>query len=256
MTAFSEERHDVNGVDTAVFTAGEGAPIVVLHGGGTAPGFDELLPLAEHGRLILPIHPGFGASGDATGLDRLQDYVRHYLDLLDRLGLDEVSLVGASLGGYLACEIAILQPRRVRRLVLMAPWGLLVPEHPTIDIFSIPPERLMEYLYADLTPFAGLPPPPPEFLAERAREMDSLAHVMDRPYDPGLRTRLHRVTSPTLILWGEADRLIPVEQASTWAGLIQGSEVRTFPAVAHLLFNESPAAVGATGDFIAAAAPA
>ena len=79
---------------------------------------------------------------------------------------------------------------------------------------------------------------------------------MDRPYDPGLRTWLHRVTSPTLILWGEADRLIPVEQASTWAGLIQGSEVRTFPGVAHLLFNESPAAVGATGDFIAAAAPA
>jgi len=65
MTAFSEERIDVNGVDTAVFTAGEGAPIVVLHGGGTAPGFDELLPLAEHARLILPIHPGFGASGDA-----------------------------------------------------------------------------------------------------------------------------------------------------------------------------------------------
>ena len=79
---------------------------------------------------------------------------------------------------------------------------------------------------------------------------------MDRPYDPSLHKWLHRVTSPTLILWGEDDRLIPVEQASTWAGLIHGSEVRTFPGVAHLLFNESPAAVGATGDFIAAAAPA
>jgi len=256
MTAFSEERIDVNGVDTAVFTAGEGAPIVVLHGGGTAPGFDELLPLAEHARLILPIHPGFGASGDAPGIDCLQDYVRHYLDLLDRLGLDDVSLVGASLGGYLACELAILQPRRLRRLGLMAPWGLRVPEHPTTDIFSVPPERLMEYLYADLTPFAGLPPPPPEFLAERAREADSLARVMDRPYDPNLQKWLHRVTSPTLILWGEADRLIPVEQAPTWAGLIPGSEVLTFPGVAHLLFNESPAAVDATAEFIAAAARA
>jgi pimeloyl-ACP methyl ester carboxylesterase len=253
MTAFSKERHDVNGVDTAVFTAGEGAPIVVLHGGGTAPGFDELLPLAEHGRLILPIHPGFGASGDAPGIDCLQDYVCHYLDLLDCLGLDQVSLVGASLGGFLACQIAILQPRRVRSLVLMAPWGLLVPDHPTTDIFSIPPERLMEYLYADVTPFAGLPPPPPEFLAERAREADSLARVMDRPYDLRLGRWLHRIESPTLILWGEADRLIPVEQAPVWAGLIEGSEVRTFPGVAHLLFNESPAAVEATGEFVAAA---
>ena len=87
--------------------------------------------------------------------------------------MDEVSLVGASLGGYLACEIAILQPRRVRRLVLMAPWGLLVPEHPTVDIFSIPPERLMEYLYADLTPLDGLPPPSPRVPRRAARGGDS-----------------------------------------------------------------------------------
>jgi pimeloyl-ACP methyl ester carboxylesterase len=254
MAGWAEERHEVNGIDTAVLTAGDGAPLVVLHGGGTAPGFDELLPLGAHARLILPIHPGFGASGDAPGIDSRRDYVLHYLDLLDRLGLEEVSLVGASLGGYLACEIAILQPRRVRRLVLMAPWGLLVPEHPTVDIFSIPPERLMEYLYADLTPFAGLPPPPPEFLAERAREADALARVINRPYDLGLHKWLHRIASPTLILWGEADRLIPVGQASTWAGLIRGSQVLTFPGVAHLLFNESPAAVAATGDFIAAPA--
>ena len=194
MTAFSEERHDVNGVDTAVFTAGEGAPIVVLHGGGTAPGFDELLPLAEHGRLILPIHPGFGASGDATGLDSLQDYVRHYLDLLDRLGLDEVSLVGASLGGYLACEIAILQPRRVRRLVLMAPWGLLVPEHPTLDIFSIPPERLMEYLYADLTPLRR-PASAPAGVPRRAGARGRFAGARDgsaiRPQPPQVAPPRH-----------------------------------------------------------------
>jgi pimeloyl-ACP methyl ester carboxylesterase len=256
MAAYVEERHDVNGIDTAVLTAGEGTPIVVLHGGGTAPGFDELLPLAEHARLIMPIHPGFGASGDALGIDSRQDYVLHYLDLLDRLGLDEVSLVGHSLGGFLTAEIAILQPRRVRRLVLMAPWGLDVPEHPTIDIFSIPAEQLMEYLYADLTPFAGLPPPPPEFLAERAREADSLARVMDRQHDLRIHKWLHRIASPTLILWGEGDRLIPVEQARVWAGLIPGSEVRTFPGLAHLVFNESPAAVAATGEFIGAAAPA
>lgn len=250
MPGFAEQRHDINGVDTAVYTAGEGDPILVLHGGGTAPGFDELLPLAENARLILPVHPGFGASAGDPSIEGVQDYALHYLDLFDRLELDQIALVGHSLGGCLAATIAILQPLRVRRLVLMAPWGLDVPEHPTVDIATIPAERVPEYLYADLTPFAGLPPPSPEFLAERAREASSLARVCGkRTYAPGLRKWLHRIACPTLILWGEADRLIPVAQARVWAGLITGSRVRTFPGVAHLLFNESPEAVTATGDF-------
>jgi pimeloyl-ACP methyl ester carboxylesterase len=250
MPAFAEERHDINGVDTAVLTAGRGMPIVLLHGGGTAPGFDELLPLAANARLIVPIHPGFGASADDPGVRGVQDVVLHYLDLFDRLGLDEVALVGHSLGGCVAATIAILQPLRVRRLVLMAPWGLDVPEHPTVDISTIPAEQVPEYLYADMTPFAGLPPPSPEFLAERAREASSLARVIGlRTHDPGLRKWLHRIAAPTLILWGEADRLIPVAQAPIWAGLIPHSQVRTFPGVAHLLFNESPDAVAATADF-------
>jgi|tagenome__1003787_1003787.scaffolds.fasta_scaffold20927434_2 pimeloyl-ACP methyl ester carboxylesterase len=250
MPGFAEERHDINGIDTAVYTAGEGDPIIFLHGGGTAPGFDELLPLAEHARLILPVHPGFGASADDPSIDGVQDVALHYLDLLDRLDLRQIALVGHSLGGCLAATIAIVQPLRVPRLVLMAPWGLDVPEHPTLDISTIPAERVPEYLYADLTRFAGLPPPPPEFVAERAREASSLARMTgQRPYAPGLGKWLHRIACPTLILWGEADRLIPVAQAPVWAGLIRGSRVRTFPGVAHLLFNESPDAVTATGDF-------
>jgi pimeloyl-ACP methyl ester carboxylesterase len=230
MPAYAEARHDINGIDTAVLTAGEGAPIVVLHGGGTAPGFDELLPLADGARLILPIHPGFGASADDPSIDCVQDYVMHYLDLLDRLGLDEISLVGHSLGGCFAATIALQQPDRVKRLVLMAPWGLHVPEHPTVDFFSIPEEQVLAYLYSDVTKFDGLPPPPAEFLAERAREAESLTRVTgQRPYDAKLHKWLHRISSPTLILWGEADRLIPVGQAAFWAGLIRGSEARTSP---------------------------
>ena len=152
-------------------------------------GFDELLPLADGARLILPIHPGFGASADDPSIDCVQDYVMHYLDLLDRLGLDEISLVGHSLGGCFAATIALQQPDRVRRLVLMAPWGLHVPEHPTVDFFSIPEEQVLAYLYSDVTQFDGLPPPPAEFLAERAREAESLARVTgQRPYDAKLHS--------------------------------------------------------------------
>ena len=75
----------------------------------------------------------------------------HYLDLLDRLGVDEISLVGHSLGGCFAATIALQQPDRVKRLVLMAPWGLHVPEHPTVDFFSIPEEQVLRVLYSDVT---------------------------------------------------------------------------------------------------------
>ncbi len=128
-----------------------------FHGGGTVTGFDAMLPLAESGRLIVPIHPGFGASVDDPTIDSLQDYHLHYLDLFERMGLGEISLAGLSLGGALAAWFAIQQPGRVRRLALAAPWGLRVPEHPTVDIFSIPDEEVLSYLFADLTPFAGMP---------------------------------------------------------------------------------------------------
>jgi pimeloyl-ACP methyl ester carboxylesterase len=254
MKAFREDRYDVNGVDTAVFTAGDGDPLVFLHGAGTAAGFDQLLALADRFRVVLPHHPGFGASADDVSIDSVHDYALHYLDLFDLLGLEELSLVGHSLGGYLASLLAIEQTHRVRRLVLGAPFGLRVREHPTVDFFSIPDEDVPSYLAADLSVFAGVPmPPPPEFLAERYRESTSFARVAwHRPYDVKLPKWLHRISAPTLILWGDEDRLIPVEQAAVWAGLITGAEVETLPGVGHLLFNESEAAVDAVARFMGA----
>jgi pimeloyl-ACP methyl ester carboxylesterase len=254
MPEFREERFDVNGIDTAVFTAGEGDPLVFLHGAGTAAGFDALLPLAERFRLILPNHPGFGASADDPSIDSIHDYKLHYLDLFEQLGLEEVSLVGHSMGGYLAVTLAIEQTHRVRRLVLGSPFGLRVRDHPTVDFFSIPDEEVPSYLVADMSLFAGLPmPPPPEFLADRYRESTSFARIAwHRPYDVKLPKWLHRVAAPTLVVWGDKDRLIPVGQAATWAELIPGAEVKIIPGVGHLLFNESRDAVDAVADFVGA----
>jgi pimeloyl-ACP methyl ester carboxylesterase len=254
MAAFSEERYEINGIDTAVLTAGAGDPIVFFHGGGTVTGFDAMLPLAESGRLIVPIHPGFGASVDDPTIDSLQDYHLHYLDLFERMGLGEISLAGLSLGGALAAWFAIQQPGRVRRLALAAPWGLRVPEHPTVDIFSIPDEQVLSYLFADLTPFAGMPsPPPPEFLADRYREATSLARVLwKRPYDLKLQKWLHRIAVPTLVVWGESDRLIPPAQAAVWAEHIAGAQVCMLPGTGHLVFDESPDAAPAVAEFMGA----
>jgi pimeloyl-ACP methyl ester carboxylesterase len=154
----------------------------------------------------------------------------------------------------MAAWLGILQPHRVRRLVLTAPFGLRVREHPTVDLFSVPDEQLLSYLTADMSIFEGKVslPPTPEFLAERYRESTSWARVAwNRPYDVKLPKWLHRLTMPTLILWGDADRLIPVEQAAVWAEHIPGAEVKILPGVGHLMFDETREAVDAVGEFVA-----
>jgi len=255
MAAFREERFSVNGVDAVVLTAGEGEPLVFFHGAGTVTGFDALLPLAERCRLIVPNHPGFGLSGDDPSIGSIQDYVRHNLDVLDLLGVEELSLVGHSLGGYMAASFAIDQGSRVRSLVLAAPWGMRDVEHPTQDLFTIPDEELLGWLTADMSIFEGKIslPPSPEFLAERYRETTSAARILrERPYDPKLGRWLHRLTMPTLLLWGDADRLIPAAQAKAWASFIPGASTKILPGVGHLLFDESRDAVAAAGAFVGA----
>ena len=253
MAAYSEERFNLRGIETVVQIAGEGDPLVFLHGAGTVTGFDALLPLAERFRLIVPFHPGFGPSDDDTTVDDIHDYRRHYLDLFDELGLAEIALAGHSLGGWLAANFAADHTSRVTRLVLAAPFGMRVEEHPTTDFLAIPGDQLPAYLTADMSIFEGhVPmPPTPEFLADRYRESTSAARLMwTRPYDLKLHRWLHRLRMPTLLLWGDADRLIPVEQAAVWADLIPDAEVRTLPGVGHLMFDESREAVDAIGSFV------
>jgi pimeloyl-ACP methyl ester carboxylesterase len=253
MAAFSEERFTIRGVDTVVLTAGAGDPLVFFHGAGTVTGFDALLPLAERFRLVVPYHPGFGPSADDTSVDEIHDYRRHYLDLLDELGIGEFALAGQSMGGWLAANFAVDHTERVKRLVLAAPLGLRVEDHPTTDIFSIPGDEVLGYLTADMSVFEGhVPmPPTPEFLADRYRESTSAARLLwARPYDLKLERWLHRLTMPTLILWGDADRLIPPEQAPLWAELIPGAELKVLPGVGHLIFDESREAVDAIGAFV------
>jgi pimeloyl-ACP methyl ester carboxylesterase len=254
MPAFSEERHTVNGVETVVLTAGAGEPLVFFHGAGTVTGFDALLPLAERNRLIVPYHPGFGRSGDDPKIASIQDYVRHYLDLLDVLGIGDLSLAGHSMGGYMAAQFAIDQSARVRSLVLAAPWGMRDPQHPTQDLFAVPDEEVLGWLTEDMSIFAGKVslPPSPEFLAERYRESTSAARILwAAPYDVRLTRWLHRLTMPTLLLWGDADRLIPAAQAETWAGFVPGAEIRKLAGVGHLLFDESQESVATVASFVA-----
>src|SRR3954466_11318229 len=175
---FSETRLDINGIDTLVLTAGTGDPVVFFHGAGTASGFDWLLPVARHFRVIVAYHPGFGRSGDPAlaGVDHL---ARHQLDVLDRLGVTRFHLAGQSMGGWTAATLASYSTHRIVKLALVAPVGLDVPEHPTVNLLAVTPAEGPGYLTTNPAIFAppGAPPPSPEFLAARLREAQSFATV-------------------------------------------------------------------------------
>ena len=142
MGKFTRDVHTVDGVKTAVYTAGKGEPLVFFHGAGTIDGFDFAEPWTEKYQVIVPHHPGFGESGDDPTFTDLHDYVMHYLELFDVLKLDAFNLVGLSLGGYLAAKFASEHGHRVKKLALIAPAGMIDPEHPMLDILMVPGEQV------------------------------------------------------------------------------------------------------------------
>jgi len=255
MTQFHKSDIAVDGVRVEVFEAGAGEPLVYFHGAGATRGFDELLPLAEKHRLIVPIHPGFGGSDDDLSINTVLDYVVHYAALFDQLGLrDPVDLVGHSLGGWIASLFAIFNGHRVRRLALACPAGLRVPEHPSADLFMIAPDKLASYLVAAPGVLAKMisGEVTVDMKVARYREMTSLARVIwERNYDPKLDRWLKRITAPTLILWGEQDRVLPAQQAPQWAERIGSkAQIATFDGVGHLVFVETPGAVERVESFL------
>lgn len=245
MDGFTRERYEILGNDTVVLSAGEGPPLVFFHGAGTFTGFAFAKAWAAHFRVLIPYHPGFGESAVDERMDSVQDYVMHYLELFDALGLEHLRLAGHSLGGWLAATLATQHPQRIERLALLAPIGLHVPEHPTADIFMVPPQELPTRLVANPQVLAALAAIEPdiEFAVQQYREMTTLARIAwERSYDLKLPRYLPRLRMPTLVLWGREDALVPVQQAEVWAGHIPGARLETMDGVGHGLPIESPQA--------------
>lgn len=244
----------VNGLKTQVLSAGRGEPLVFWHGGGTAGGWEFAAPWTEKFTVYLPLHPGFGGSADDASMTGIQDYVMHYLDLLDQLQLQRFHLVGFSLGGWMAATFASQQSQRLHRLVLVAPAGLWVREHPMTDIFRLKPEELPAALAENLAALGPAPDPHDvDAIVESYRELTTLARVgWQRMYDPKLSRYLHRIDVPTLLVWGEQDRLVPLAQGAEWARLIPGAQLRTFAPSGHVVLHERPEAVKAVREFLSA----
>lgn len=250
--------YDVNGTKTVVLAAGDAdaPPLVFLHGGGTFHGWAFAEPWTTQHRVLIPFHPGYGESGDLDDLGEVHDLVLHYTELFDQLGLtSEVNLIGFSLGGLLAARFAIEQKHRLRRLVLVAPGGLRVPDVEVDDFFRIPPEDLpgrLVHRIETLLPHLPADPHDVDFTVDRYRETRTAALMLwDHPFDRVIPRWLGRVDIPTLVVWGEEDRLIPPAMAPAWAALLSNSTVATFADAGHLVLDESAEAVAAVARFCA-----
>jgi pimeloyl-ACP methyl ester carboxylesterase len=250
---FKREELSVDGVNTVVYTAGSGEPVVFFHGAGTIDGFDFAAPWADKFRVILPYHPGFGESGDDPTFTDLHDYVMHYLELFDLLKLDTVRLVGLSLGGYLAAKFASEHGHRVKKLALIAPAGIIDPEHPMLDVIVVPGDQIPGLLTSNFEVIKKRLPEKPDldFIAARYRESGTVARFLwEHPIDPKFMRYLHRIKMPTLIVWGDEDKIIPVQHTETWRKLIPHAEVRIFKGAGHLVHLEKPEALDAIAKFL------
>jgi pimeloyl-ACP methyl ester carboxylesterase len=249
MFAMSEPKETyetVAGGKVHVMRGGKGAPILFLHG---ARGAGIWLPffklLAENYEVIVPEHPGFGRSDTPDWLDNVGDLANFYLSFIDKLGLKGVNLVGTSLGGWIAADLAVRNSSALRTLTLIAPAGIHVNGVPKGDLFLWTPEQTVRNLFADekMQDFALKQAPDEE---ERKRQMKNaltLAKVSWQPrlYDPNLRKWLHRIEAPTLIVWGDSDKLIPPAYGPAYCDLIPSSKLEVIARCGHVPHIEKTA---------------
>ena len=243
--AFSQRFIEVDGCKLNLRRGGSGEPLLYLHGSGGAPAVLPFMEkLAERYDVLVPEHPGFGASDEPEWLENMHDLAYFYLDVLKSFDLRGVHLVGSSLGGWLALEMAVRDGSRLKSLVLVGPAGISVPGVKPGDVFLWSPEELARNLFFDpaLAEKMLAQPMTPELLDESLKNRHTVARLGWEPrmHDPFLRKWLHRVNVPVKIVWGEADKILPVAYAGEFKKLMPEAEVEIIPRCGHLPQAERP----------------
>ncbi|HEY7365361.1 MAG TPA: alpha/beta fold hydrolase [Methylomirabilota bacterium] len=243
-----EELIRVGGIDVHTWVGGRGDPLLVLHGAGGNRGWTRWLArVAERYTVWAPTHPGFGTSGDAEWMEGIDDLARFYLWFIDAAHLNRPHLLGHSIGGWTAAELATMSPGSIGRLILVAPVGLKPEAGEILDIFYLPLPKLRELTVHDPATIPewdelyGKPPTPAELeIVTRNREMT--ARLTWKPYmhNPRLANFLPRVTNPTLIVWGREDRIVPVVCGEQYRKLLPNARLAVLDRCGHLPPIEQP----------------
>ena len=230
---------------------GDGAPLLFLHGFEGHPGDAPFLAdLARSRRVLAPELPGFGESHGLDGLTELLDVTLYQRELVETLGYDRVDVVGHSLGGMLAAELAAVCPSLVERLVLVDAYGVWLDDLPIPDPFVLSPSQLARTLWHDVDSEPAQARlvereggrPRTEVLLERARNLGAAGKFLWPIPDRGLARRLRLIRAPTLVVWGAEDQLIDPRYGAEFRDRIPGAQLIMIPNAGHLPMLEQPAA--------------
>ncbi len=239
---WTEASTQAAGVNLHIVTGGSGDPLLVLHDemGQTAPlRFAE--ELAGDFTLHMPAHPGFGITDRLDWIMSVRDLASWYLRAIEELGLERVNVLGLSLGGWLAAEMACQSPQTFKKMALVAPAGIKPPTGEILDMFLVVAKEYIEVSILDpnsTREYISICPeePSPEQveLWEAARE--EAARLTWRPYmyHPALPHLLGRLKDlPTLLVWGEQDAVIPTSAGEAYQQAIQGARLEILPGCGH-----------------------
>jgi pimeloyl-ACP methyl ester carboxylesterase len=243
--AARELKHQVGNIAVRLFRDGAGEPVLFLHGGGGVPPWNAFFErLAGRYDVLVPEHPGYSTAENAATIRSVADAAMYYLDFLDGLATGPVHLVGHSLGGWIAAELAVRNCTQLLSLTLIAPAGIRVKGVPSGDFFLWSPEELARNRFHDQT-FAEreLAQVVSEEEADRAlvnRFMTARLAWEPRLFNLALERWLHRIRVPSLVLWGENDKLLPSAYAKRWGERVPGARVELIDACGHLPHVEKP----------------
>ena len=252
-----EERFvSVGGHRTRIWQCGTGEPVGILAGLGGLPTWTEFLDrLSRRRRVVVPSLPGFpGSEGGHERLDDVVDWIAATLDLLEAADLVGADLVGLSVGGMLAAETVALGRAVVRRLVLVSPYGLFDENEPPSDVFACPVDDLPSLLCADPAAADAVSARPEacdevEWSIVATRAAAAAAHLLWPLADRGLGKRLHRVVTPTLVVWGENDRVLSSTYARRFADGLGGPvHVEIVARAGHRVDLDQPTKLAAIVD--------
>jgi len=245
--AIADGRLTIKDVQLEVFHKGSGPALLVLHGGGGLDHRAKFLELlAQRFEIIAPSHPGFGRSPLPDRFDSVDDLAYLYLDLAEALDLRDAILMGFSLGGWVAAEIAVRCTHRFAKLVLVGPVGIKVGDRETReipDIFATAPEQVLRLTFHDpakaAVDYLSLSDEEAQIIV---RNREALTLYTWEPYmhNPKLRYHLDRIRIPTRLIRGESDGLVSQAYAQAYAGLIPGARLELIPAAGHAPQIEQP----------------
>ena len=218
---------------------GKGQPLLFLHGAGGMPVVMPFMEkLAERFDVIVPDHPGYGQSDEPEWLENIHDIAYFYLDFLAQLKLERVALVGNSMGGWMAMEIAVRNTSHLASLTLVSPAGVRAEGAAPADIFLLSPEDTVRLLFHDpklAEERLGIPVTPEAIdLGLKNRHTTARLAWEPRLHDPMLPKWLHRIDIPVSIVWGAQDRLLPVGIAHELKRLLPKAELKIFERCGHL----------------------